>query len=116
MPRLVITRGRGAGRDEPIPTKCVIGRDVGADIVLHDLRISRRHARITLQGETYVILDLGSCNGTSVNGRRVRSAELSDGDVIRLGPDEFLFRYRPEDAPKTSHANGASARRRRWVF
>jgi FHA domain-containing protein len=112
MPRLIITRGRGVGRDESIATQCVIGREYGADIVVGDLRVSRRHACIALQGETYVILDLGSRNGTIVNGQKVRSAELSDGDVIHLGPVEFLFRHRQKDVPmrriRTARRRGAS--------
>ena len=107
VPRIVITRGRGAGRDEAIGTQCLIGRADDADIALPDRRVSRRHAAITRRGDTYVVHDLGSCNGTIVNGRRVRSVVLSDLDVILLGPVELLFRLQ---AP----AERSNRRARSW--
>src|SRR5262245_62769303 len=78
VPRIVIARGPGLGRGEAVPTKCVIGRDSEADIVVRDPGVSERHASITLQGGAYVLQDLGSRNGTSLNGRSVRSAVLHD--------------------------------------
>jgi predicted component of type VI protein secretion system len=94
VPKLLITRGRGVGRDEAVGTRCVLGRSSGADIVLQDRGVSRWHARVGLQGEVYVIHDLASRNGTIVNGQRVRAVPLGDGDVIRLGRIELVFRLR----------------------
>jgi hypothetical protein len=63
-----------------------IGRGLGADLRLDDERVSRRHAIVAARGERVVLLDDRSLHGTFVNGRRVERAELSDGDVIHLGP------------------------------
>jgi hypothetical protein len=92
VPRLVVTRGRGIGLDEAVSTHCLIGRTAGSDVVLSDASVSRRHARIALEGDEYVVRDLGSCNGTFVNGRSVEVATLRDGDVLRVGHVELVFR------------------------
>jgi pSer/pThr/pTyr-binding forkhead associated (FHA) protein len=63
-----------------------IGREAFNDIVIYDPEASRRHAQISYQEERYVIEDLGSTNGTYVNGRRLNSATpLHNGDVIEIG-------------------------------
>lgn len=60
-----------------------IGREAGNDITLEDPQISRHHARLTRQGNSYVIEDLGSTNGAFVNGRRVSTPVLlSNGDML----------------------------------
>ena len=71
----------------------VIGRNPTTDITLLDEGISREHALILYDDETpgYVIEDLQSTNGTKVNGKRVRSACLVEGDQIQIG--ETLFRF-----------------------
>jgi len=63
----------------------VIGRGRSADVVLADTTISRAHAAIGFNGEAFYVQDLGSTNGTRVNGERSPQAELHDGDEIRLG-------------------------------
>ncbi|WP_409484215.1 FhaA domain-containing protein [Arsenicicoccus dermatophilus] len=74
----------------------VIGRDGIADVVLDDPGISRRHAeiRVTSEGPRFVgaIRDLGSTNGTFVEGHRVASQALSDGDRVTVGRTSFTFR------------------------
>ncbi|MGA9856406.1 MAG: FHA domain-containing protein [Solirubrobacteraceae bacterium] len=62
-----------------------IGRGLVADVRLSDAHVSRRHAIIALRGDAVRVLDDRSSNGTFVNGRRVTSAELADGDVLRFG-------------------------------
>ena len=75
---------------EPIIT---IGRRSGNDIPLLDLEVSRHHARIDYVPPRYYISDLGSTNGTRVNGRQVRGRQaLSDGDVIEVGRQRLRFR------------------------
>jgi diguanylate cyclase (GGDEF)-like protein len=64
----------------------VVGRSAQADIPLDEASVSRRHAKITREGEGhYMIEDLGSTNGTFVDGRRVRRAPLRPGDRIQVG-------------------------------
>src|SRR5262245_29276991 len=92
MPRLVITKGPTAGRDYRVGTECVIGRAADVDFSIDDGGISRRHCRVRSEGAGYVIEDLGSRNGTMVNGAVVQSAPLSDGAIIRIGTVEMIFR------------------------
>jgi pSer/pThr/pTyr-binding forkhead associated (FHA) protein len=68
-----------------------IGRGLTADLRLDDARVSRRHAIIAKRGSRTRLLDDRSSNGTFVNGRRIFQAELSDGDVIRIGPVVLHF-------------------------
>jgi DNA-binding winged helix-turn-helix (wHTH) protein len=64
----------------------VVGRDDSADIVLQETTVSRRHARIVVNGALAVVEDLGSQNGTWVNDQRVSGpTALSDGDDVRFG-------------------------------
>lgn len=68
-----------------------IGRDLGNDIVINDAEISRRHARLVMQGESFVLEDLGSTNGTSVNGQKLSgSCLLLAGDAITFGEKVIL--------------------------
>ena len=70
----------------------VIGRGAEADLRLDDPGISRRHAEIVLSDPPR-ITDLGSTNGTFVEGERVGSAELYDGIKLGLGSVTLVFRY-----------------------
>ena len=66
-------------------SRVLIGRG-GCEVPLSDPRVSRRHASLEIYGATCVLLkDLGSTNGTWVNGRRSSSCQLQDGDEIRIG-------------------------------
>lgn len=69
-----------------------IGRLDTCDIVLSDAGVSRRHAEVRREGDEWVLVDLGSTNGTSVNGRQVRRHRLSPGDRIELGETVIEFR------------------------
>jgi pSer/pThr/pTyr-binding forkhead associated (FHA) protein len=67
----------------------VVGRGRTADVMLADATISRAHAAIGFDGETFYVQDLGSTNGTRVNGDRTPQVELHDGDEIQLGKIEL---------------------------
>lgn len=71
----------------------VIGRGTGCDIAIPDFAISERHARIQLSGGNYSITDLGSTNGTTLNGEAItrRPRPLNDNDVVIFGRLEFVF-------------------------
>lgn len=69
----------------------VFGREDSADITLEDRSVSRKHAVIERLSSLYVINDLGSTNGTYVNGKRVDSQPLQCGDRVRLGDQIFKF-------------------------
>jgi pSer/pThr/pTyr-binding forkhead associated (FHA) protein len=64
----------------------VIGRAAGADIVVNGTYVSGRHARITAVGDDLTVEDLGSTNGTLVNGQRIAEPTLlAEGDLITIG-------------------------------
>jgi predicted component of type VI protein secretion system len=70
----------------------LIGRDSSSAVAINDAEISRKHARLTFQGGKYVIEDLGSTNGTFVNGQRLVSAVvLKAGDVVSFGEQIVLM-------------------------
>ena len=63
----------------------MIGRSSSCDFVIAHDSISRRHAMLTRDGDRVVITDLGSTNGTYVNGRWITQAEVLPGDRLQLG-------------------------------
>ena len=74
-------------------TEAVLGRSLDADIRFDVPGVSRRHARIVIDGEHVVLEDLGSQNGTYLRGERIRGrTTLVDGDEVRLGPVSIVFR------------------------
>ena len=90
--QLVIAEGKEAGREFLFDqTSVVIGRTPECDVILYDAGVSRRHARIFDEGAGILIEDLGSSNGTVVNGSKVAKHALKDGDSITLGPVKFTF-------------------------
>lgn len=69
----------------------VLGRDVGNEIVINDAEISRRHTRLLMQDENYIVEDLGSTNGTFINGKKISGPTvLEAGQTIRLGENITL--------------------------
>ncbi|MGH3788502.1 MAG: DUF3662 and FHA domain-containing protein [Pseudonocardiaceae bacterium] len=70
----------------------VVGRGQEAQFRLPDTGVSRRHLEITWDGRTAVLADLGSTNGTTVNGSPVQTWQLADGDVVRVGHSQLVFR------------------------
>ncbi|MEI8050326.1 MAG: DUF3662 and FHA domain-containing protein [Actinomycetes bacterium] len=83
------------GRRIPVGTTAiVIGRLPDCAIVLNDSNVSRRHAEIIRQGEDIVLNDLGSTNGTKVNGMAIRSVVLQDGDEIYIGISRLMLETR----------------------
>jgi hypothetical protein len=80
------------GRKQEVTTqRIVLGRSRACDVYVADLNVSRRHAELRQEGATYWIVDLGSTNGTVVNGKRVERERLRDGDRITLGSTEIVF-------------------------
>jgi hypothetical protein len=68
-----------------------LGRATECDIVVDDLSTSRRHAELRSEDGDYWVVDLGSTNGTEVNGKRVDRAKLEPGDVITVGQTQLHF-------------------------
>ena len=68
-----------------VEARLTIGRSSSCQLVLGDDTVSRRHAELFLEGSRWILRDLGSSNGTWVNGRRVVEAEVRPGDLVHLG-------------------------------
>ena len=81
-----VLRGFFEGLELPVDRDwAVIGRGRTADVVISDPTISRAHAAIGFDGEEFFVEDLGSTNGTAVNGKREQRMKLETGDEIRVG-------------------------------
>lgn len=81
--------------DLDVPT-ITLGRSPENDVVVDDRRVSRRHAEVRVRLGKHTLYDLGSTNGTFVNGRRISEVVLSNGDRITLGAAVLI--YRTEDS------------------
>ncbi|GAC1326350.1 MAG: antibiotic biosynthesis regulator FhaA [Mycobacteriales bacterium] len=93
-PRLVVpTKGGGPAEELLELTKPVttIGRGTGADLRLPDTGVSRNHAELHINGNDVVLVDLGSTNGSSVNGATASRVVLRDGDRIEIGRTTLVF-------------------------
>jgi serine protease Do len=93
---VVVTRGPLAGRRYAVGTELIVGRQ-GADLLIDDPQVSRRHAVVRASDGQLQVEDLGSANGTFVNGARVEGPQpLFDGDEIGIGP--VVLEARTDDA------------------
>jgi pSer/pThr/pTyr-binding forkhead associated (FHA) protein len=88
-----VMRGFYEGLEIPVDRDwLVIGRGRTADLVLSEATISRAHAAIGYEKGTFFVQDLGSTNGTGVNGKREPRTTLRDGDEVQLG--KLLLRFK----------------------
>jgi pSer/pThr/pTyr-binding forkhead associated (FHA) protein len=71
--------------------RSVLGRSRDADVQIEDPNVSRRHAEIVQEGSVYWLVDLGSTNGTEVDGKRVSRARLGDGSRFTVGETTLTF-------------------------
>jgi pSer/pThr/pTyr-binding forkhead associated (FHA) protein len=81
------------GQRWPVSKELSIGREANCDIVIPDRQVSRNHARITISNQGIVLEDLGSKNGTNLNGKEIKGqVNLEDGDIIQIAlAQEFIF-------------------------
>ncbi|MBA4063363.1 MAG: sensor protein atoS [Isosphaera sp.] len=92
MPRLIVVRGVDEGKQFDLAGRTVtVGRHSSNAVPLHDTQVSRRHLEIRPGPDGYHLLDLGSGNGTLLNGRPVREADLKSGDTIAVGQSVLMF-------------------------
>ena len=92
---LVVVQGPESGTEHVLDSDSVtIGRGPDADICFDDSAMSKQHAALELTPEGYLVRDMGSTNGPSVNGSRVMAADLKHGDRIGLG--EHTLQYLAE--------------------
>jgi serine phosphatase RsbU (regulator of sigma subunit) len=106
MSRLIITHGPGAGRTiEPSEAGAVIGRQPGLEVTLDSGAISRRHAKVTWEGERLFVEDLGSSNGTFINEMRIAGrTQIQPHDSLRIGTSIFRLELAAwDDTEMTVH-------------
>src|SRR5689334_1299087 len=91
--KLVPTTGNKTGKGEVAlgQGRVTIGRSTGNTVVLDDREVSKMHAEIVTEPEGFVVHDLGSSNGTFVNGKKVERHKLSAGDIVEMGGSRYLF-------------------------
>jgi len=89
--QLVVLVGHASGRRYVVGSEIELGRGSGSPIELLDDGVSRQHARVRRTGDGYTIEDLGSRNGTFVNGERITEATLNFGDKIAVGSRTVLL-------------------------
>lgn len=95
-PRLVRRGGDGETLGAfVVKARSVIGRHPQSDLVVAAQSVSRRHAQIEQSGGAVVLTDLGSSNGTFVNGERVQRRTLRNGDRVSFGEEDFVFQEDP---------------------
>jgi hypothetical protein len=101
--RFVVRSGPNTGKIYPLEvSEIVIGREASNGVAINDAEVSRKHAKLSLHGSAYVIQDLGSTNGTFVNGLRITSSQvLNPGDTVSFGESIVLVYGTVADANAT---------------
>ncbi|MEN8161347.1 MAG: FHA domain-containing protein [Myxococcota bacterium] len=99
---LVVERGKVAGTEYALEQpKVVLGRGQDADVHFDDTEMSAEHAVVEFTGEGFRVCDLGSTNGTRVNGEAVNARDLEGGDRLELGRHALRLRIEPRSrAPR----------------
>lgn len=86
MPELIVRTGTSAGKKVPIEQDVEVGRGLTTGVSVSDAGVSRRHAKLSRRSGAWYVQDLGSQNGTALNGRRLeRETRLKDGDTLSFG-------------------------------
>jgi pSer/pThr/pTyr-binding forkhead associated (FHA) protein len=108
---LSVRKGPNPGTSHSLENNSMtIGREASNDIVINDSEVSRKHARLTRHGTSYVIEDLGSTNGTFINGQRLTGSQvLNPGDQISFGETISLVYESSVDINATVIASKAPA-------
>jgi pSer/pThr/pTyr-binding forkhead associated (FHA) protein len=110
--KLIITLDGEVVKEYVINKEAItIGRKRENDIQLNDLTVSGRHALITVQNDTPIVEDLGSTNGTLLNGSHINKATLQHGNVVQIGHHLFTYmndekeKYEPTMSVRAEHDN-----------
>jgi pSer/pThr/pTyr-binding forkhead associated (FHA) protein len=104
---LVVKRGPNAGSRFLLDRDTTsAGRHPDSDIFLDDVTVSRRHAEFRRDGAEFVVVDVGSLNGTYVNREPVDTAVLANGDEVQIGKFRLVFLTGPRDGGPAGHGSG----------
>ena len=104
---LVVLQGRGEGSEFEIEgERVVLGRGGQAELQFDDRAMSKEHAALEFAGRGYRVRDLGSSNGTRLNGAEVRLAELKHGDRLQLGEHVLQLVVEPRRRPPPTYVIG----------
>src|SRR3989339_1442688 len=110
MPKLLLKFHAAVIKEVPIEkTPLTIGRKPDNDIVVDNPAVSSHHARIVMQGASYMVEDLQSTNGTFLNDKRIINSALHNNDTIVVGQHSLQFMH-PEEQPAASAAPAAPAK------
>jgi len=110
--QLVMRAGPTPGKTFSLSkNEILIGRDISADVVINAAEVSRRHAHLRMDAGMYVIEDMGSTNGTFINGQRLTSPHvLRPGEVIMLGEAVSLAYEATQYDPNATMVSPSSSR------
>jgi two-component system nitrogen regulation response regulator GlnG len=103
-PRLVVIEGPNKGTSLRVDGTVAIGSRKGSELCLEDATVSREHAEVTITAEGYLLQDLGSTNGTFLNGVRIDRAYLRDGAILTMG--KCRLRFQLDEAGKLLSTGG----------
>ena len=111
VPRFVLRGVSGAafGKTYPVPGPVTIGRQQDCDIAVASEEISRRHAMVKPTPDGLMVEDLGSANGTFINGKRVQTGLMRPGEELRLDTIRFLLVAPGMEIPATQRPSGPDA-------
>jgi two-component system NtrC family sensor kinase len=108
LPSLFVIQGRNRGTRYDLASHegaMSIGREAGNFVQLEDNEVSRRHAEVRRVGESFVVGDLKSSNGTWLNNRKIDRAELSSGDHIQVGRTILVYSRNNADEPNVGQVD-----------
>lgn len=110
--QLVMRTGPNPGRAYPLEgNEVIVGRDTSNQVAINDAEVSRKHARLSMHGGAYMLEDLGSTNGTFVNGQRLTSpVVLNSGDSISFGENIVLLYESAYDPNATAISSSKASR------
>ena len=108
--KITIIDGKEFGKNIELSNKEIhAGRGLDNDLIISDLSVSRKHFKVTREDDHYVLEDLGSGNGIKLNGEKITSATLYDGDIIYAGARQLRFDIiNPEMKEKFSARNASN--------